>query len=344
LFFDNSGTATAQAAVLWETFVDRVYLEHVAANQAASSLETAITICKASMPFLKGKAISEIKPADIERFKVSRMQTPTQHGTMRKAATIHREMSIISRVFSLAVRNDLCAYNPCSRVELPAFDNVQNTILADADVDRFLAAFRNSLQRDICTVVLYTGLRQNDALGLTKDQIDWKTGRINLIQGKTKRRASIPMPPRVEAILAARRDNGHDLFFVSYRSGGRLTSIKNAIRFACIRAKIKPLGIRDLRRTFGTQLHENGFDDKTVADCLGHADLRSVHRYKRGTAIQKTAILSLEYKANPTKMPASPENGHDRETANYNKTLVEMRRVELLASALRTGKLNLPIH
>ena len=298
LFFNNTSTKAEGPKVLWETFVDKVYLEYVAANHSAISLEKAIVICRESMPYFKGRPIDEIKPADVEQFKTARMTTPTRHGRPRMASTVHREMSIISRVFSMAVRNDLCTYNPCSRIDLPKFDNVQNRILPDADVERFLLCFRNGLQRDICTVVLYTGLRQNDVFGLRKDAVNWQTGQILLIQGKTKRRVLINMHPRVREVLDRRFNGDGELFFPSYRTGRQLTTIKNAIRFACERAGIEPLGMRVLRRTFGTQLHEKGYDDKTVADCLGHADLRSVHRYKRGTQIVKDAILSLDYGEN----------------------------------------------
>lgn len=344
LFFNNTSTPAEGPKVLWETFVDKVYLEYVAANHCQMSLDRAIAICRDSMRFFRGRPVDSIKPADVERFKASRMALPTPSGLPRKPSTIHREMSIISRVFSLAVRNDLCPYNPCSRVDLPKFDNIQDRILPDADVTVFLNAFRNSLQRDICTVVLYSGLRQNDVLGLTKDKVDWDAGKIVLIQGKTRRRVLIPMHPLVVEILARRLSGDSELFFPSYRSGQKLTSIKNAIKFACKRAGIPPLGIRDLRRTFGTQLHENGFDDKTVADCLGHSDLRSVHRYKRGTRIQKEAILSLEYKVNSAKLPTSPENGLPTADANASETLVEMRGVEPLTSALRTRWSSLPVH
>lgn len=344
LFFASTSVRHERAQMLWETFVDKVYLEHVAANQSQISLEKAILICRLSMPYFRGKMIGDIKPSDVEQFKAARMMTPTRHGRKRMASTIHREISIISRVFSLAVRNDLCEYNPCTRIDLPKFDNIQNRILADADVDRFLGSFRNSLQRDICKVVLYTGLRQNDVFGLTKQMVDWQAGQIVLTQGKTKRRVVINMHPEVISVLSSRLGNRSELFFPSYRTGKQLRSIKHAIKFACDRAGIPHLGMRDLRRTFGTQLHERGFDDKTVADCLGHADLRSVHRYKRGTQIQKEAILSLEYKAKSAKIPTSPQNGPLPDHANTNKTLVEMRRIELLASALRTPRSEVIIH
>lgn len=342
LFFNNAGTADHGAAVLWETFIDKTYLEYVAVN-SPDSLDRAIIICRESMPFFRGKSIDAIKPADVEKLK-GFLMSKRYKGRLRSPATIHREMAFISKVFSLAMRNDLCTYNPCSRVDLPKVDNIQDRILPDEDVERFLSCFRNTLQRDICTVVLYTGLRQNDVLGLTKDQVNWQTNKIVLTQGKTKRRVLIFMHPLVAAILTARIANGNDLFFPSYRTGEKLKSIKNGIRLACRRAEIPPLSIRDLRRTFGTQLHEKGYDDKTVADCLGHSDLRSVHRYKRGTKIQKEAILSLEYKVDSTKIPTSAENQPQTENTKPPQTLVEMTRIELATSALRTQWSELPIH
>lgn len=342
LFLDEQGMLTTESNDTWEKFVDRVYLEYVSANQSPASLDKAITICKASMKHFKGMRLRQIKPSDIERFKTERMTTPTRHGHKRKAATIHREMSIISRVFSMAVKNDLCPKNPCKDVTLPKFDNVQDRILHLDHEEKFLIAIRNSLQRDICLTVLYSGLRQNDVLGLKKSHI--RDGEIKLIQGKTKRRVNIPLLPRLEKMLSERMKLDGDLLFPSYRTGKQLTSIKNSIRFACIRANIERLTIRDLRRTFGTRLHENGYDDKTIADLLGHTDTRSVYRYKRGTEIKKKAILSLENMVGFTAISTQGENAHLADSPEPNKTLVEMRRIELLASALRTNKTAEYIH
>src|SRR5262245_49346253 len=54
LYLEEQGILTPDANTLWEQFVDCVYLEHVESNQSKESLDKAITICKASMPFFKG--------------------------------------------------------------------------------------------------------------------------------------------------------------------------------------------------------------------------------------------------------------------------------------------------
>jgi integrase len=308
LYF-NRGVQTDKNEELWENFLMDTYLPHIEANQGPEALKRAIAVCKASMQFLKGMTVRSIKSADLERLKTDRMLTLSPHKKLRKPATIHREMSIISGAFTMAIANDLCEYNPCTRVSLPKFDNIQDRILPVEHWERFFKGFRNKLQREVCITVIFTGLRQNDVLGLRKDQVNWDTGQIVLIQGKVKRTVRIDMNETVRAILASRMDVPGQLFFPSYRKrGAKMGSIRNGIKYACIRAGIDPITIRDLRRTFGTHLHEMGFDDSTVASLLGHGDLRSVHRYKRGTAIKKSAVDALEKLAKSAYIPTAPKN------------------------------------
>lgn len=47
------------------------------------------------------------------------------------------------------------------------------------------------------------------------------------------------------------------------------------------------------------RLDELNYNDSNVAKLLGHGDLRSVHRYKRGKDILREAVKSLE-----TRKPA----------------------------------------
>lgn len=344
LFFEASGLE-GKPEMLWEDFVQDYYLDYVEKNQPKASFDRAVVVIRNSMPFLRGKNVRQVKPVDLERFKAVRMRTPTRHGKPRKPATLHREFKVLSAAFSMAVRNDLCEYNPCGRVKLPRFDNIQDLILKPDDEERFLRGFRNSLQRDIATVVLYTGLRQNDVLGLRIENVDLEADEIKITQGKTKRRVNIPLHPKARSILAERIAASDDgLIFQSYRTGKKLTTIKNGIRFACVRAGIPVLTIRDLRRTYGTRLHENGFDDKTVADLLGHSDTRCVHRYKRGTEIKKKAVLSLGIQASGASMDATADSQPLFEQLQLlakllqlqPDKLVEMRGIEPLTSALRT--------
>ncbi|HRH43839.1 MAG TPA: site-specific integrase [Pyrinomonadaceae bacterium] len=293
LFFEMNGIVTRNE-ILFEDFLTDYFLPFAEQNHSKISFDYDVNICKASLAFFRGKKLREIKPGDVEKFKSSRTNLLTQHNTPRKPATVARELSIISKVFSLAVKNDFLDFNPCSKVDKPSFDNVQNKILSKEDEQAFFASFESEWARDICLLVLNTGLRQNDVLGLSKFHVDLKQREIRLVQGKTKRIVEIPLNDSAYEILNKRRHNGSDLFFPSPKTGKQGVSVKKACVGASARAKINQITIRDLRRTFGTRLDEGNYNDSTVAKLLGHSDNRSVYRYKRGKEILREAVNSLD--------------------------------------------------
>ncbi len=303
LFFEAHGVSKRKET-LYEEFLVRDYLPFIEANRCADTFEQCVRIMKDSLKFFKGRSIRSLKPADIEKFKVHRMNLPKYNasdedytGDRRAASTVAKEISHISKMFNMAIKNDLCDYNPCSRVEMPRYDNVQNDIVDPADEEKFYASFDSAWAAAVTRVILNTGLRQNDILGLTKFSVDWHSEEIVLVQGKVKQPVRIPMNETVKLVVREWWDKHKDseLVFPSPKTGKQGTSIKTALRGAARRAKLSiNVGSRVLRRTFGTRLHELGYDDSTVAGLLGHRDLRSVHRYKRGTEIKRTAVRDLE--------------------------------------------------
>lgn len=278
MLFEQHGV-TERKSITFERFVQDVYLPTIEKN--VTQFDKAIYVCKAAGPFLKGKQMRGIKPFDIERFKQSRMEKRTMHDTPRKPATVLREISIISKIFSMAVKNDICDYNPCSRIERPKFDNVQDKLLRREDEQKFFANMHSEWARDICKMALLTGLRQNDLMRLTRFQVNREAQTITLIQGKTQRRLECAYDGEAVEIISRRWDKKGTLLFPSPKSGTEKGSVRHAMTRACDRAEIPRITIRDLRRTFATRGLEDGNDAVTVADALGHASLRMIPRYIR---------------------------------------------------------------
>lgn len=308
LLFESHGVQRSSSRDLtFEAFVAEYFGPHAEAKYSQASLDQAVHICKAALPFFKGKPMRSIKPADIERFKAYREGLLTQHGKKRQPATIAREMSTISKIFSIAVKNDICDYNPYSRVEKPFFDNVLDTVLRLEDEEKFFAAFQSEWCRDVCMVALYTGLRQSDILNLTRFNVDLDAGVIRIHQAKTKRRIECIIVDKLRPMLTWRYNRRSDspLMFPSPKTGKVAKQTRTAIKNACIRAGIPVITIRDLRRTCSTRLEDLGFNSGTIAKYLGHSDLRSVHRYQRSRESMRAAALALENQSNPaTSLPA----------------------------------------
>ncbi len=294
LFFEDLHPKKKE--IVFEDFLIEYFLPFAENTHTEENFKRDVFVCKVALELFKAKNLRDICSTDIEQYKARRQKDPIAEGKTRKPATIVRELAVISSIFSLAVKNDFVDFNPCSRVKKPKFSNLQNTVLSLEDEEKFLESFESEWSKDICIMVLNTGLRKNDVLGLKKDEIDRRTNCIILIQGKTQRTVTIPMNETVKKLIESRWNNESDLIFPSPVTGKVGVDCKTAIDGACERAKISRVTLRDLRRTFGTRLDELNYSSSVKAKLLGHGDLRSVHRYERGTKILREAVLQLEAK------------------------------------------------
>src|SRR5215208_362121 len=74
-------------------------------------------------------------------------------------------------------------------------------------------------------------------------------------------------------------------------SDERQREVKKGFHTACRLAGIEELIWKDLRATFGTRLAEAGCDAFTIAQLLGHSDVRVTMRYVRSVEDTKRAAV-----------------------------------------------------
>ena len=77
----------------------------------------------------RGKALGEISPLAIERLKSARQHSFTKPEKQRSPASVNRELELLSRIFSLAIRLGLADSNPCSRVSKFKLQNQRHRYL-----------------------------------------------------------------------------------------------------------------------------------------------------------------------------------------------------------------------
>ena len=117
------------------------FLPHAEKAHSEEYFDRSVYVANAALAFLRGKALRQIKAIDVERFKAARFDATTMHGKARKPATVARELSVLSKIFSLAVKSDVLESNSCQRVEKPKFDNIQNHVLRSKMKKNFLLLF-----------------------------------------------------------------------------------------------------------------------------------------------------------------------------------------------------------
>lgn len=158
--------------------------------------------------------------------------------------------SILSMGLEDAVRKNLLPKNPVEAAAPPKQEDKEARFLTEDEIQRFLLAAKGLWTEQLFTVLLHTGLRAGEALGLPWSAVDLDAATLTVRQGmvevdgvptltgvKTKNsRRTISLPvqavaalrqqrrKQLEAKLAAgpRWDNPHNLVF-SNRAGGFMT-------------------------------------------------------------------------------------------------------------------------
>jgi integrase len=79
------------------------------------------------------------------------------------------------------------------------------------------------------------------------------------------------------------QSEGAESGFVCDKTGAPPLDVKTGFAKAREEAEIEGLRFHDLRHTFATRLADSAVDPFTIAELLGHADLRMTKRYTHST-------------------------------------------------------------
>ncbi len=225
--------------------------------------------------------IKDIKPAMVEMYQHQRLQEPTWRGRPRSAANVNRTITVLKRMFNLAVREELTERNPCWKVKLLAENNARDRILSPEELQLLISHLPNHAAQIIQFAYL-TGMRAGEIFNLTWDKVDLNQRVIRLGAGDTKTSEPrvIYLNDEVLGILheAGRvRGLGHNRVF-TYK-GRPIMSIRTAFLKACSRGGIENFRFHDLRHTFNTNMRKAGVDHSVIMKLTGHKTAAMFHRY-----------------------------------------------------------------
>jgi integrase len=223
--------------------------------------------------------LDEISPFGIEKFKKARREGKTRTGVQRSAASVNRDLELLSAILSLAFDYSLIKENPCRKVRKFPLSNRRTRYLDPTEEKRLLAVCdgRREHLKWLVILALNTGMRRGELLRLRAEDVDLARGRIYVSQTKTDRPRYVPINQTthdVFLILLARTKTGR--FF-------KMDEIKTAWWGALRDAEIKNFRFHDLRHTFATRIADSGADVFTIASLLGHSSIVMAGRYTHAT-------------------------------------------------------------
>lgn len=184
---------------------------------------------------------------------------------------------------------------------MPAKSKKLPTVLSRQEVSAILGRVRNAAFKMVLTLIYVCGLRLNEAVRLTVNDIDGKRGQIR-VRGKGNKDRDVPLPEKTLEHLRnywRTRRPSHWLF--PARQGNRTIShsaiqkaFKAALRESGVR---KNASVHSLRHSYATHLLEDGVDLRFIQMLLGHRDLRTTtiytHLSQRSERTVQSAINRL---------------------------------------------------
>jgi len=125
--------------------------------------------------------------------KIEKYQSERQKSVGNN--TINKEFAILSALMQIALKNGLIDFNPCRKIDkLKVQTQLVRKPISNID-EVFKAVWNEKILRDYCLLLFYTGLRCNDVISLTADNIREKAGVkfFDVIESKTGKNIWIPI-------------------------------------------------------------------------------------------------------------------------------------------------------
>ena len=233
----------------------------------------------------------------IQMCKLSSYTIETWIGTLSTPSLRYEVYRIAKHGFKQAYKWGIIQRNPFDKLETPKRPNGEK-IAADVELAALImAAMYGDRIEAPFLLEISCGLRKSEALALDWEDIDFKTGKVKIYRNyqyvsgkgcfffdvktpKSKREVAIPKSI-LERLIEIRCEGGKLRFGpLSYGiDGDRIHPEAYRDRYKRVYKRKLPdqpfITLKNLRHSHATILSAAGTDIKTIADRLGHADIKT---------------------------------------------------------------------
>jgi integrase len=275
------------------------YLKHQRARLALRSYQREDGIISTQLvPYFGEMKLAEIRRGDVQKYITRRSEEVS-------AASVVKEVNVVKHILGLAVEWELIAVNHAHRLKAPKPAAGRVRYLQPTELRAVLEACPDWL-RPIAALAVSTGMRRGEILGLRWLDIDHAGNRVMLPQTKNGEGRIVYLNKLAQQALGSVTSEGTKpgdrVFSESQMVGDYVTQTFSK---ACREVGIVDFTFHDLRHTAASWMRMRGADIHTVAQVLGHKDLRMAARYQHlSPAFVSDAVGLLDSAfADPGKLP-----------------------------------------
>ena len=227
------------------------------------------------------------------------------HEIMNQERGIMRKISSLKSFYNYFFRTEKLTTNPAALVRLPKLHDKEIIRLDVDEVALLLDAVeqgegltekqktfhKRTRLRDLAllTLLLGTGIRVSECVGLDINDVDFKNGGIHIHRTGGKE-LTVYFGSEVENALQDYLDerfgiipeegSEQALFLSMQRKRMNVRSVENLVKkYAHIVTPLKKITPHKLRSTYGTNLYRETGDIYLVADVLGHSDVNTTKKH-----------------------------------------------------------------
>ncbi|HKQ78050.1 MAG TPA: site-specific integrase, partial [Blastocatellia bacterium] len=219
---------------------------------------------------------SDLKLASIRKLDIQRYVT--ERAAEASPYSVRKELQVFKHLFSLAIEWEIVPTNPASDVKAPKLPAGRILYLQPKELRTLLEACSDGF-RQIVALAVSTGMRRGEILGLRYLDVDLSNRRILLPQTKNGEGRIVYLNDMAAMVMESmQREEAKpaDKIFEEWSED----DVKYAFEKARSAIGREDFRFHDLRHTAASWMRMSGADIHTVAQLLGHKDLRMAARYQ----------------------------------------------------------------
>lgn len=200
--------------------------------------------------------------------------------------TINYYINILKQIYNYALELNLIDSNPAKSIKaLYQSPRKQPRFLSQEEA-KLIIDNSSEFYKDLFKFLLYTGVRKDEARFLEWSDIDFKKNHVRIrikatFTTKTRRGRNIPMNSAVNKVINKRYENKNSNYVFANQEGSNFSPtawmkyLGNLIK----KLEIKDIKIHTFRHTFASWLAMEGVDLATIAQLLGHSNIKTTMIY-----------------------------------------------------------------